>query len=111
MVSWTTTRLVPTTFAIAFGGSVFKDLILRYAGSRFTEPASIAQQRLAGRTQGAAVPDLVEISINVGFLDEDDVAVVLPIVGLAVGRDEAVDEFLDGGKCGVIGREFGEVFG
>jgi hypothetical protein len=33
--------------------------------------------------QGAAVPDLVEGSIHVGFLDENDVAVVFMVVGLA----------------------------
>ena len=64
--------------------------------------------------QGAPVPDLVEVSIDVGFLDEDDVAVVLPVVGLAgrcVCGDESLDEFLDSGMGGVGWGKFGEVFG
>ena len=61
-----------------------------------------------------AVPDLVKGAVHVVLLDQDDVAVVLPVVGLAgrgVGRDEAVDEFPDGGEGGVLGFELGEVFG
>jgi hypothetical protein len=61
-----------------------------------------------------AVPDLVVCSIHIAFLDQDDVAVVLVVVGLVrrcVCRDEAVDEFLDGGICGVRLGELGEVFG
>ncbi|TNG03608.1 MAG: hypothetical protein EP297_00235 [Gammaproteobacteria bacterium] len=36
---------------------------------------------------------------------------VVMLAGRCVGRDEAFDEFFDGGVGGIIGREFGEVVG
>ena len=32
---------------------------------------------------------------------------VVGLAGFGVGRDEPVDDFLDSGECGVIGRELG----
>ena len=48
------------------------------------------------------------------FLDEDDIAVVLGVVkaaGWAVGRDELLDEFPDGGVCVMVVGELVEGFG
>jgi len=64
--------------------------------------------------QGAAAPDLVEFSVGVALLDQNDVAVRLVVVGLTRGGvfgDEAIDEVFDGGIRGIIGWEFAEVFG
>jgi hypothetical protein len=52
--------------------------------------------------------------LGVRGLYQDDVAVVFGVVsatGRAVGRDELLDEFLDGGIRGIIGGELVEVFG
>ena len=64
--------------------------------------------------KGASVPELIQGAIDVAFLDQDDVAVIFGVVsptGRTVGRDELIDEFLDGGVGGVVGRELAEVFG
>jgi len=55
---WTATRLVLTTLAIAFGCTVSQDIVFRYPGSRLAEPATIAQQWLAGRA---------DITVGLGF--------------------------------------------
>ena len=58
--------------------------------------------------QGAAIPEFVEFAVDIFRFDQDDVAIIFGVVGLArrgVGRDELLDEFRDGGVCGVIGGE------
>jgi hypothetical protein len=50
------------------------------------------------------VPDLVEGAAHVVFLNQDDVAIVLPVTGftgICVPGDEPVDGFCDGGVGGV----------
>ena len=56
------------------------------------------------------MPDVIYIAL----LDQDDVAVVVGVVGFTrrcVFGDEPVDEVLDGGICGMVFGELAEVFG